>query len=166
MNNLEKKLDALMRFAASDNDFERKQIQTEIRLLFCESDPAVIYSEREREVRKVLLELCAPEHMAGYPYLVDSIILAIENEVYLDNLTWGIYAPVAVKYESSLPKVQRGMSNIIDAIWETAPIERLEAYFRSNWTSGKDRPSCGQFIARVANIVKYDLLKGADGKCR
>lgn len=166
MTILEKKLDALMRFAAADNDFDVSQRRTEIRMLLCESDPVVIYSARERDVRRVLMDMCAPEHMAGYPFLVDAILLAIEQDTYLDNMTWGIYAPIAVKHSSTLTKVQRGMCNIIEAIWDKAPYAVLEAYFNGIVGPEKDRPTISQFVSRVANVIKYDLVKGAGLRCR
>lgn len=167
MTILERKLDALMRFAAADNEFDIANIRTEIRLLLCEFDPTAIYSAREREVRSVLLSLNAPEHMAGYQYLVEAILLGIEKEDATSNMSWGIYAPIALEHDSNIDKVSGAIQTIIDAIWDRASYELLAKYFSGLWDAEKGRPSPKPFITRLANIIRFDLAKqkGADRKC-
>lgn len=166
MTVLEKKIDALMRFASADNDYEKENIRKEIRQLLCETDPEVIYHEKEREVRNVLLELKAPEQMVGYAFTIDAVLLAMKDTSYLHNLKWGVYEPISRKYNTSIVAVERGVNFFVTTVWDFAPSSKLDCYFGGIITEGKDKPTNGQFIARLANIVKYDLLKGADGKCR
>ena len=165
MTILEKKLDALMRYASADNDFEKDKIRKEIRQLLCDSDPTIIYSEKERDVRDILLDLNAPEHMVGYLFTVDAIMLAVENEFYLHNLKWGIYEPVAQKHHTSMTSVDRGIGYVIDAIWYRNPFEKLNTYFGGIISEGRDKPTNGQFLARVANLVKFGLYKDGVPKC-
>lgn len=159
MTMLEKKLDALMRFAAADNEFDIANIRTEIRLLLCSEDPAVIYSQREQEVRKFLLELNAPESMVGYQYLVDALILGLEKKEALANMSWGIYAPIAVEHNCSIDKVWGGIESIINAIWDKAPYGALAKHFGGVCDIQKGRPSPKRFITRAVNIIKLDLQK-------
>lgn len=164
MTMLEKKLDALMRFAAADNEFDIANIRTEIRLLLCSEDPAVIYSQREQEVRKFLLELNAPESMTGYQYLVDALILGLEKKESTANMTWGIYAPIAVEHNCSIDKVWGAIESIINAIWDKAPYGALAKHFGGVCDIQKGRPSpqalyhqsCKHNQAESANV------KGAD----
>ena len=165
MTILEKKLDALMRYASADNDFEKDKLRKEIRQLLCESDPTIIYSEKERDIRNVLLDLNAPEHMVGYLFTVDAIMLAIQNEFYIHNMKWGIYEPIAQKHNTSITSVDRGISNIIDAIWYRTQHEKLYGYFKGIISEGRDKPTNSQFISRLANLVKYELHKDGVRKC-
>jgi two-component system response regulator (stage 0 sporulation protein A) len=166
MKIMEMKLDALMRYAACDNDFEREKIRLEVRKLLCETDPEVIYHEKERQIRKLLLKLNAPDHMNGFPYLVDAILLVMKDEIYLMNMSWGIYSQIAKKYQLSNSTVQRGIANVVDAIWDRAPIKELQRIFPGIIEEGKGKTTVGTFIARISNLVKYDLLEGDEKKCR
>lgn len=165
MTVLEKKVDALMRLATADNDFDIANIRTELRLLRCETSPESIYSEKERDVRAFLLSLNASEHMAGYPYLVKAILLGIKKEEATANMTWGIYAPIAVEYSSTIDKVSGAITKMIEEIWDNSPYDLLEKYFAGICGPEKDRPSPKRFIARAANVLKFELTKGADRKC-
>lgn len=167
MTMLERKLDALMRFAAADNEFDVANIRTEIRLLLCESDPTAIYSEKEQDVRQFLLSLNAPEYMAGYPYLVKAILIGIEQEEYTANMTWGIYAPIAVEYDIAVDKVAKAIQKVIDAIWDKAPYDLLAEHFSGVCNADSDRPSPKRFVTRAVNLIKLDNTnkKGADRKC-
>ena len=166
MTVLEKKIDALMRYASADSDYDKEKIRMEIRQLLCETDPVFIYSDKERAVRKILLDLNAPDHMIGYCYTTDAILLVIQDEFYLHNLKWGIYAPIAQKNNTSITAVDHGISNLIEGIFYRTEFDKLNSYFKGIITDEKDRPTNGQFIARLANIIKYELREEACEECR
>jgi two-component system response regulator (stage 0 sporulation protein A) len=163
MTVLEKKLDALMRYAAADNDFEKEKLRKEIRTLLCETDPEVVYHEKEKEARRLLLALNAPDHMVGFPYLVDAILLTMKNELHVMNMSWGIYAPLAKKYSVGVTTVQRGITNTVDAIWDNAPIKKMERLFPGAYIGNNGKVSNGKFISRIANVVKYNLYEEGVG---
>lgn len=163
MTVLEKKLDALMRYAAADNDFEKEKLRKEIRTLLCETDPEVVYHEKEREIRKVLLAMNAPDHMVGFPYLVDGIMLTMKNELHVMNMTWGIYVPLAEKYNVTVSSLQRGITNVVDEIWDNAPIREMERLFPGAYIGDNGKASNGKFISRIANVVKYNLYEEGVG---
>lgn len=166
MKILEMKLDALMRYAAADNDFEKEKLRLEIRKLLCETDPEVIYHEKERQVRKILLNMNAPDHMVGFPYLVDAILLTMKNEISVMNMKCGIYTPISEKYHNTPEAVQRALTNVVDEINLHAPFEEMERVFPGIYKDGKDKSPNGRFISRVANLVKYDLYEGGGEECR
>lgn len=159
MRVIEKKLDALMRYAAADNDFEKEKLRVEIRKLLCETDPEIIYHEKEKAVRKLLLKLNAPDHMVGFPYLVDAVLLTMKNELHVMNMTWGIYSPIASEHGTSSDAVQRGITNVIDAIWDKTSVDEMERVFPGIYKERREKAPNARFISRIANLVKYDLYE-------
>lgn len=63
---------------------------------------------REQEVVKILHELGIKEHLKGYKYLVDSILL------FQDNIKIGdVYRDLAIKYKSNEFNIERSIRYII-----------------------------------------------------
>ena len=157
MTLLEKKVDALMRFAAAE-EFEKDELRKEIRSLMCEVEHIPVNDERELKVRKVLMELGAPENSNGYVFMVDALMLAMEDDINTMNMTWGIFAPVALKRNSEIDKVRRTITATIEKMCARTPYEILEKYFHGIiGNNGREYLTASEFIGRMAVVLKYGL---------
>jgi hypothetical protein len=154
MTLLEKKVDALMRFAAAE-EFERDALRTEIRKLMCEDNTGPSVTDKEVEVRKVLMELGAPENHSGYAYMIDAILLAMEDDINMKNMTWGIYAPLSVKHSKTIDEIRSGISRSVEKVLARAPYDLLQKYFYGIIGPYKNHVTAGEFIGRLAVMLKY-----------
>ena len=159
MNNLEKKLDALMRFAAAGDEQERMSAIQEIKLLI-ELGREPLYGEMlEREIQKVLFELKSPDNLLGHQYIVKAVQMVINKPEYIGSITYVIYPRVALEFNTTPSRVEKRIRNVIEWVFNHAPYEALEKYFGGIVDSEKGKVTNGQFIARLANVVKYRLAE-------
>ena len=159
MTILEKKLDALLRYCAADYGAEKMNARDEIRQLLDESvneDIKVIY---DTKIRQILFELCASEHKLGYEFIVEAVLIGVEDPKKLMNLTWGVYAEIAVEHEMGIDNIQRGIQRVVDEIADKAPQEALYKYFGKMY-DGKRKLSNSMFLTRLANIVRCGNIEG------
>lgn len=159
MTNLEERVKALTICILTDDPKERASAKANLLQLM--NDPV---SEKpidaETIVREILLELGAPEHLKGHVYVIDAILLALENRAYLDSLTLALYPTIADKHNTIASRVERGIRHMIDTTWMRGDVDVLHKYFGNTINANKGKPTNGEFIARITNVIKH-RMRGA-----
>ena len=152
MNTLEKQVDALMRLCTAVDEDVRKEAREEIRFLLNGRKP--IPSDPEAITRQILLELGAPDHLLGHPYVVQAILLVAQNRTYIDSITFGLYPQLAAQFDTTASRVERAIRHLIEVTWTRGDLEVLDKYLGNTVSADKGKPTNGEFIARLANEVR------------
>ena len=155
MNQLEKQVNALMRLCTAEEEEERCQAKEELRKLL--RFPAPASADPEQEIRRILLELGAPDHLAGHAYVVEGILLALSNWVYVQSITFRLYPQLAVTFDTTPARVERAIRHLVEVTWSRGDLNVLEQYFGNTVSPEKGKPTNGEFIARLANVVKQRM---------
>lgn len=159
MSILEMQVDALMRLCAAETEADRQNVRSEVRsLLRGAKKPAS--ADPEQLIRDLLLELGAPDHLLGHAYLVRGILLVVEDRTFINNITFGLYPQLAVLFDSSPARVERAIRHAIEVTWTRGDMAVLEKYFGNTISPDKGKPTNGEFIARMANVVKARMKEG------
>ena len=152
MSYLEKQVDALMRLCVAEETTDKDRLREELKRMlqlrkYGGMDP-------EQEVRKILLELGAPDHLVGHPYVIRAILLVVGDQLYINHITFGLYPQLAVEFETTPARVERAIRNLIEVTWTRGDIDVLDQYFGNTISASRGKPTNGEFIARIANVVK------------
>ena len=161
MSILEMQVDALMRLCAAEKESDRKQVREEVRRLLEKRQHTRLSADPEYLIRQILLELGAPDHLIGHPYVVQAILLVVQDQMYINNITFGLYPQLAVKFDTTASRVERAMRHLIEVTWARGNWEVLNRYFGNTISADKGKPTNGEFIARLANVVKQRLREAA-----
>ena len=73
MSFLEMQVDALMRLCAAEKESDRNRAREEVRKMLENRQLGRAVSDPEYLIRELLLELGAPDHLVGHPYVVQAI---------------------------------------------------------------------------------------------
>ena len=87
--------------------------------------------------------------LIGRSYLLDAIILAVENK-------HTFVQEIAKKYEKTDASVVRAMQNAINRAWRTANIADLQQNYKARIASEKGVPTLNEFIFYYANILSTE----------
>ena len=117
---------------------------------------AVKASELERYVTKIMLELGVPEHLKGYHYLRDAIILSGKDMEVVSSVTKLLYPTIAKHFKTTDQKVERAIRNAIEVSWTRGNVETFEKIFGYSADSGRNRPTNSEYIARIADNIRLD----------
>ena len=158
MYNLEDKVDALMQLCAAQPGTEQEKARRLVRGIAARYLPETMNTEAL--VRRLLLELGAPDHLLGHAYTVLAVRLVVQDEMYIHSITFGLYPQVAAAYHTTAARVERGIRSLVEVTWERGSLDAQERYFGSIVSSERGKPSNAEFIARLANIVQMQQ-KGA-----
>lgn len=159
MRNLEWQVDTLMRLCSGQTPSEQAQARQALRLLVERSQmPAM---DPEYLVRQILLELGTPDHLVGHPFVVEAVLMSVENRYYINNVTFGLYPQIAAKFDTTATRVERGIRHLIEVTWLRGDMDTLTRYFGNTIDPARGKPTNGEFIARLANAVNMQLKQVA-----
>ncbi len=160
MSILEKQVDALMRLCTAEKESDRTRVREEVRRML-ENRKNLHSCDPEYWIRELLLELGAPDHLVGHPYVVQGILLVVQDRTYIDSITFGLYPQLAVMFDTTASRVERAIRHLIEVTWARGDWEVLNRYFGNTISANKGKPTNGEFIARMSNIVKQRLREAA-----
>lgn len=161
MSNLEKQVAALVQLCTADKETDRRRAKETLRGLLKTAAVSPASADPEEVVREVLLELGAPDHLAGHPYLVQGILLVLEDRAYISNVMYGLYPRLAEIFGSTPSRIERSIRHVIEVAWSRGDWEVLNRYFGNTVSASKGKPTNSEFIARVANIVRQRMKPAA-----
>jgi len=161
MRVLEMQVSALMQMCASEKESDRRLAREELHRLLEKQAGLQACCDPEYLIRELLLELGVPEHLVGHPYVVEAVMLAIQDRSYIDNLTFRLYPQLAARFNTTVSRVERAIRNVIEITWTQGDWETLVRYFGNTVNAKKGKPTNGAFLARIANVVDLRMRKAA-----
>ena len=153
MSILEMQVEALMRLCTACDEETRMEAKREIRHLLNGRKPPSA-ADPETVLRQILLELGAPDHLLGHSYAVQAVLLVIHDRMYINNITFGLYPQLAARFDTTAARVERAIRHLVEVTWSRGDLKVLERYFGNTISPEKGKPTNGEFIARLANVVR------------
>lgn len=108
----------------------------------------------ERELLQILLELGAPDHLAGHPYTVSAVLAVLEEPGLLRGMSTGLYPRLAAQFFTTPVRVERSIRHLTEVTWLRGDPAVIRDYFGSTVSAARGRPTNREFIARLANAVR------------
>ena len=104
----------------------------------------------EREASQLLRRLGANSSYVGFYYVTYGVSQNIQKPELITFITKGLYAEIAIKYQTTVGCVERDMRTVINTIWQHGNRELLEIIFERNLTR---KPRNGEFIDALSNYL-------------
>ena len=92
---------------------------------------------------------------AGRP--VQAVLLVVHDRMYINNITFGLYPQLAARFDTTAARVERAIRHLVEVTWSRGDLKVLERYFGNTVSPEKGKPTNGEFIARLANVVKEKM---------
>ena len=152
MQNLVKKVDALMRFALAETPQRREEAQSAIRSLLDRSGN--LATDPESVIRSVLLDLGVPDRVLGHGYLATAIRLVVEEPLYARHITTMLYPTVGRLHGSTKSKAERAIRHAVELAFDRGDTNVLYKYFGNTVDGNRGKATNSEFIIRIANYVR------------
>jgi two-component system response regulator (stage 0 sporulation protein A) len=66
-----------------------------------------------------------------------------------------------VEFDTTPARVERAIRHLIEVTWARGDLDILEKYFGNTVSASRGKPTNGEFIARMANVVKANVQRAA-----
>lgn len=150
MTTVEEKVNTLIHLMLGTTEAERNSARAKLVKLL--DEPAV--HDAEDIVHNMLLDLGMSNRNLGYEYIVQAILLAAGDRKWINNITVGLYPQLAAKFDTTASRVERAMRHLIEVTWTRGDLDTLNRYFGSTVNPEKGKPTNGEFIARLALLLR------------
>lgn len=158
----EKQMNAVMRFIDAETEEARQQARQELRAMMAGKTILAESSQNiERTVERVIMDLGIPCHIKGYNYLKSAIGMVVRKHDMVRAITTELYPAVAKEYNTTPSRVERAIRHAIECGWDRVDLDIMAEYFGNTIRADKGKPTNGEFIARVANVVRSHLNEAA-----
>lgn len=87
--------------------------------------------------------------------------MAVENRSYINNITFGLYPQLAAKFDTTASRVERAIRHLIEVTWTRGDMDVLCGYFGNTISADRGKPTNGEFIARLTNVVHQRMKEAA-----
>lgn len=154
MSNLEMRINAICNVLVAEGEPERKAAVEELKqaMTLPEDKPDV-----DGTIRDLFLEFSVPDHLIGYDYAVRAVKMAVEDVKWVNNITFGLYPHVAFAFDTTASRVERAIRHLIEETIDRGNQELITKHFGSYINPDSGKVSNGEFVARMANIVKQKM---------
>ena len=157
MNKTDKILTALVHCELAGSAKALTEAREELRMAYLDYEES--RKNPEVMIMELLQELNAPDHLAGFPYVVHGTLLLVENPSLINKLTKDFYPAIAENFGITALRADRGIRMVIERIWLRCSWDTLNKYFGNIVSQEKGKPCNGEFMARLANIIRLEQLK-------
>ena len=108
-----------------------------------------------------LRKIGVPAHLRGYAYLAEAVVLTVQQPETIHHMTAGLYPSVARKYHTTPGGAERAMRHAIEVAWTRGRLDTVNQMYGYKVFAKEDKPTNGEFIARMANVVKQRMREAA-----
>lgn len=114
----------------------------------------------DNEIRSAIVDLLheigVPQHLKGHVYIVETVMLALDDKRLLDNMQQMMYPRIAEKFSTTSDNVRQAIRRAISITFDRGDIEHLSAYFSYSLYIGGGLPTNREFIA----LIVYRICTG------
>ena len=155
MTTVEKKVDAIARMLLGITDEERNNARRDLCVML--DAPPQNNRDREAIIHEILKDIGIPCHNLGYGYLVEAIMMVMDGPAYVNNIFYGLYPQLAIRFDTTASRVERAIRHSIELGWSRGDRDVLAKYFGNTVSPEKGKPTNSEFIAQIANVVRMRM---------
>lgn len=115
----------------------------------------IIPPEKRALAEHALEKIGVPRH-CGREYLLRAAEMVWADARLLRSLTTRLYPAIAQQSGADGRHVERAIRHVIDAAWREGDLEAQERLFGDTIDAKRGTPTCGEMIARIADILRWE----------
>lgn len=110
----------------------------------------------EFRITEIIHELGVPAHIKGYRYLIQAILLCVEDMEMLGAVTKIMYPEIAKKFATTPSRVERAIRHSIELSWQHCSPSKLYKIFGYTVNTKKGKPTNSEYIALIADKIRLE----------
>jgi len=106
-------------------------------------------------LERLLDDMGMPEH-PGRGYMARCVELACQDQRLMRKLTAELYPLAARSFQTDVRRVERSMRHCLEKAWQSGAIDKQYEIFGGTIDAQRGKPTCGEAIARLADILRME----------
>ncbi|MEG2321959.1 MAG: sporulation transcription factor Spo0A [Bacilli bacterium] len=117
------------------------------------------YGNLQVAISKLLHDLGIPSHIKGYQFLRDAVYMIFDNPDIIGGITKELYPELAIKYTTTVSRVERAIRHAIEVSWTRGDLQLMENIFGHSVDIDRSKPTNSEFIVTIADKLRLDFHK-------
>ena len=170
MTIIERKIDVCLRFIAACDEESRSRAVQEAREILKAEDDQFFARNNSADcyirgmVEDLLVDVGVPSNLSGYDYLVEAIIMAMnDHEIMHGHVVSVLYRDLAKMFEKPAHRIERNIGHAVMRAFDNGDLKMLDRLFGNSISRDKGVATNSQFIATMANAVRRQVYGGRCG---
>ena len=151
---INEKVDLLIKYVLEQDLKEIGKLENRLRVAVGENITPTTYHCVEDVIYSVFSEIGIPDHIKGHGYAACAVRLVVEDPKLIDNITGKLYPAVAEEFDTLSKQVEAGIRHAVEIMFERIDEKTLKKYFGNTINPETGKVTNGEFIARIANVVR------------
>ncbi|MDO5569544.1 MAG: sporulation transcription factor Spo0A [bacterium] len=114
------------------------------------------HNNLQKSITKILHDLGMPSHIKGYQYIREGITMIYKKPEIIGGITKELYPDIAVKYDTTVSRVERAVRHAIEVSWNRGNWDLMEDIFGHSVDIDKAKPTNSEFIVTVADKLRLE----------
>lgn len=106
-----------------------------------------------KKITIILKKLGISPSRQGFFYLIDSIVLCLNKDIYNLNITKDIYLKLSKKYHKKICSIEKAIRIAIEIGWNNCDLSYSEKIFENTIKYDKAKPTNKEFITTIAEEI-------------
>ena len=141
------------------SDLEKRIIECVNREIKEGKNLNLYHNNLQISVTKILHELGVPSHIKGYQYIREGILMLYDRPEMIGGITKELYPEIAIKYNTTVSRVERAIRHAIEVSWNRGDWELMEEIFGHSVDIDKAKPTNSEFVVTVADKLRLEHRK-------
>ncbi len=113
----------------------------------------------ENRIANALKDMGLHASFRGFQYSCEAVKQVALNPDMLHRVMDGLFVQIANMYDTTPSGVERGIRYAVEKIWELGDTEIIKYYLGNSISMDKDKPTCKQFVATLAEFFRQENIK-------
>lgn len=148
------KVDLLIQYVLEQDLKKIEKLENRLRVAIGEPMNPTSVFDIEDAISNIFSEFGITEFIKGYNYAVCAIKMVVDNPRLIDEITGKLYPAVAIEMEDTDKSVERGIRHVVELVFQRSDEETIEKYFGNTVNPKTGKVTNGEFVARIAHIVR------------
>jgi len=110
--------------------------------------------DMRKVVSNLLHEIGIPAHIKGFQYLRTAILLAYDDDNYLNSMVKKLYPEVSKIHNTTPGRTERAIRHAIEVAWRRGNTHVLDELFASSIDPERGKATNSEFIATIVEKLK------------
>ena len=98
-----------------------------------------------------------PAHIVGYQYLMDALLITIEEREVINSITKMLYPEIASRNNTTPSRVERSIRHAINIAFTRGNLPFIKSLFKYDINPNTGRPTNSEFIAVLADNLRMNF---------
>ncbi len=113
----------------------------------------------QMSITKTLHDLGIPSHIKGYQYIREGVEIIFDRPDIIGGITKELYPELAVKFETTVSRVERAIRHAIEVSWNRGDWDLMEDLFGHSVDIDKAKPTNSEFMVTIADKLRLEYHK-------